>query len=87
MADAVGGGPAVVALVGVIPEWIQIGVVLSPQVEASMGRAVRAVVQAVAALGVALVCRDPPAATDIWWARPRPAGVTPSCATRCGTGA
>lgn len=67
---AAGAGPARVLLIGVIPQWIATGVVLSPRVEASVDRAVTAIVQALAGLGVRLVRRDPPADADVWWARP-----------------
>ncbi|HYT66480.1 MAG TPA: hydrogenase maturation protease [Vicinamibacterales bacterium] len=67
--DAVGGGPKRVTLIGVIPDWIATGVVLSPQVEAAVGRAVMAVVQALENLGVSLVRRDHPGVPDVWWAR------------------
>jgi hydrogenase maturation protease len=52
--DAVGGGPAFVSLVGVIPAWIAIGVVLSPAVEGAVERAVAAVALVVNGLGVTL---------------------------------
>ena len=67
--DAAGAGPAHVTLIGVIPAWIATGVVLSPQVEASVGRAVAEVVQALRKLGVTLVRREHPAPPDLWWAR------------------
>jgi hydrogenase maturation protease len=66
--DAVGGGPRDVTLVGVIPEWIATGVVLSPPVEAAIGPAIEAIVSALRRLGVPLARRRRPLAPDIWWA-------------------
>jgi hydrogenase maturation protease len=67
--EAAGRGPAHVTLVGAIPEWIATGVVLSPRLEKAVGPAVRAVVDALAGLGVRLVRRARPAAPHIWWAQ------------------
>ena len=67
--EAVGGSPSHVTLIGVIPEWIATGVELSPLVEAAVGRAVIAVEQALADLGVRLVRRRHALAPDVWWAR------------------
>ena len=67
--DAVGGGPSRVTLVGVVPEWIATGTQLSPLVEAAVGRAVMAIVQALESLGVRAVRRERPLEPDIWWAR------------------
>ncbi len=69
---AAGAGPAHVLLIGVIPELIAMGLVLSPPVQAAVGPAVAAVVAALEALGHALVPRPHPAPPDIWWARPAP---------------
>lgn len=66
--DAVGGGPARVTLVGVVPEWIATGTQLSPLVEAAVGRAVIAVVQKLEALGVHVQRRKRPLEPDLWWA-------------------
>ena len=65
---AAGTGPANVTLVGAIPEWIATGVVLSPPLEAAVGPAVAAVVDALAALGVRLARRPRPEVPHIWWA-------------------
>jgi len=67
--EAAGRGPSRVTLVGVIPEWIATGVVLSPRLEHAVGPAVRAVVEALAALGVRLTRRAHPEIPHIWWAR------------------
>ena len=66
--DAVGNGPARVTLVGVVPDCIATGTQLSPLVEAAVGRAVIAVVQALEALGVYVQRRKRPLDPDIWWA-------------------
>jgi len=66
--QAAGTGPRTVTLVGAIPEWIATGVVLSPQLEAAVGRAAAAVVQALERLGVHLKRRAHPLTPDVWWA-------------------
>jgi hydrogenase maturation protease len=66
--EAAGAGPSRVTLVGVIPEWIATGVALSPRLEAAVGPAVLAVVEALAALGVHLTRRVHPEVPHIWWA-------------------
>lgn len=65
--DAAGKGPRTVKLVGVIPAWIATGVVLSPEVEASVGHAIMTVVDELERLGVHLVRRMRSARPDIWW--------------------
>jgi hydrogenase maturation protease len=65
---AAGDGPSRVTLVGVIPEWVATGVSLSPALAAAVEPAVRAVVDALTALGVYLERRAGPAAPHIWWA-------------------
>jgi hydrogenase maturation protease len=67
--DAVGGGPKHVTLVGVIPEWVATGVVLSPAVEAAIGPAIDAIRRALDEIGVTLTRRRKPLPPDIWWAR------------------
>ncbi len=66
--DAAGTGPRTVKLVGVIPAWIATGVVLSPEVEASVGHAIMAVTEELERLGVHLTRRPRSARPDIWWA-------------------
>ena len=66
--DAAGKGPRTVKLVGVIPAWIATGVVLSPEVEASVGHAIMAVGDELAHLGVHLTRRTKNVRPDIWWA-------------------
>ena len=66
--DAAGKGPRAVKLVGVIPAWIATGVVLSPEVEASVGYAVMAVVEELERLGAHLRRRHQSGKPDIWWA-------------------
>lgn len=68
MVAAAGGGPSRVMLIGVIPEWIATGVVLSPRVEAAVGAAIQAVVHGLETLGVPPVRRATPMTPDIWWA-------------------
>src|SRR5215831_10205014 len=65
---AAGCGPSRVTLIGAIPEWIATGVVLSPRLEAAVGRAVLAVVDALARLGVPVTRRAHPQVPHIWWA-------------------
>jgi len=65
---AAGTGPARVSLVGAIPEWIATGVTLSPRLEAAVGPAVLAVVEALTALGAAPLRRAHPEVPHIWWA-------------------
>ena len=67
--DAVGGGPKHVTLVGVIPAWVATSVVLSPPVEAAVGRAIGAVALAIDGLGGTLKRRAHALEPDIWWAR------------------
>jgi hydrogenase maturation protease len=67
---AAGRGPAQVALIGVVPEWIATGVVLSPQVQAAVGRAIVAVLATLESMGVRLAAKAKPQAPDVWWARP-----------------
>jgi len=66
---AAGRGPSQVTLIGVVPNWIATGVVLSPQVQAAVGRGISAVVGALEALGVFLKARPRPLPPDVWWAR------------------
>lgn len=65
---AAGAGPSRVTLIGVIPEWIATGVVLSPRLEAAIGPAVHAIVDALLAAGVSLQRRARPEVPHIWWA-------------------
>ena len=69
---AAGRGPSHVTLVGVVPEWIATGGVLSPQVQAAVGRAANAVVGELESLGVSLTARPGPLTPNVWWARPSP---------------
>jgi len=62
-------GPRTVTLVGAIPEWVATGVVLSPRLEAAVGPAVLAVVDALDELGVHLERKRHPAVPHIWWTR------------------
>jgi hydrogenase maturation protease len=65
---ATGGGPSSVTLVGVIPEWIATGVTLSPRLEAAVGPAIKAILQALADRGVHVVRKAHPQVPHIWWA-------------------
>ena len=67
--EAAGGGPRTVTLVGVIPEWIATGVVLSPALEAAISRAVMAVIEELEKLGVNVERRRHPLPVDVWWTR------------------
>jgi hydrogenase maturation protease len=66
--QAAGAGPSQVTLVGVIPAWIATGVVLSPQVQGAVGRAMASVVRSLGSLGVRLTPRAHPRVADVWWA-------------------
>ena len=66
--EAAGGGPSHVTLVGVIPDWIATGVVLSPSVQAAVPRAMTAVGDVLASLGAGLKRRPSPQPAHIWWA-------------------
>jgi hydrogenase maturation protease len=78
--EAAGVGPARARLVGVIPEWIATGVTLSPRLEAAVGPAVTAVVDALAGFGVRLVRRPHPGPARIWWTHAgRDAGFAAVC--------
>lgn len=66
--DAAGKGPRTVKLVGVVPAWIATGVVLSPEVEASVGHAIMAVAEELERLGAHLTRRPHSGRPDIWWA-------------------
>ncbi len=67
--DAAGNGPRTVTLVGVVPEWIATGVVLSPVLEAAISTAVMAVVEELEKLGVNVERRRHPLPVDVWWTR------------------
>jgi hydrogenase maturation protease len=66
-AEFAGLAPAVVRLVGVIPEATETGIGLSPAVRAAVPAAVERLVSELAALGVAAQRREPPARPDLWW--------------------
>jgi hydrogenase maturation protease len=72
---AAGRGPSQVTLIGVIPEWITTGVVLSLQVQAAVGRAAATVIRALKSLGVSVALRVEPQVPDVWWAK-SPDGVS-----------
>lgn len=65
--DAAGSGPAVVKLIGVIPEWVATGVRLSPAVSAAVTTVVRRVVDELDRLAVSPVPRPVPQVPHIWW--------------------
>jgi hydrogenase maturation protease len=67
--DAAGNGPRTVTLVGVVPEWIATGVVLSAALEAAIDRAVMAVIRELETLGVNIERRRHPLPVDVWWTR------------------
>jgi hydrogenase maturation protease len=68
-AEFMGVSPPDVRLVGVIPARTGTGVGLSPAVRAAVPEAAARVVRELAALGVALRERAPPAEPDLWWER------------------
>jgi hydrogenase maturation protease len=78
--QAAGIGPRDVILVGVVPAWIATGVVLSPQVQKSVGLAMLSVVRALKSVGVILTPRAQPRPPDVWWVRP-PDGVSVAAGT------
>jgi hydrogenase maturation protease len=69
-ADFIGVSPRVVRLVGVVPGSVETGIGLSAGVRAALPAALAQVVAELAALGVALRERVPPAEPDLWWERP-----------------
>ena len=75
---AAGAGPARVLLIGVIPQWIATGLVLSPRVQAAVGPAITAVVAALEDMGRPLVPRVQVSVPDIWWTRPNPSSLIDS---------
>ncbi len=72
-AEFMGVSPPVARLVGVVPGATATGVGLTEAVRAALPAALAAVVEEVAALGVTLAPRVPPAAPDLWWER-KPGG-------------
>lgn len=62
-------GPSRVLLVGVIPDRVEIGVGLSPAVEAAVPRLVQAVAEGLAGWGVDARPRPRPREPDLWWLR------------------
>jgi hydrogenase maturation protease len=68
-AEFMGVTPAAVRLVGVIPARTGTGIGLSEAVRAALPAAAARVVRELAALGVALRARTPPAVPDLWWER------------------
>jgi hydrogenase maturation protease len=68
-AEFLGASPAVVTLVGVIPETVALGCRLSPAVQAAVPGAIEAVLVILRGLGVAPVPRTPPRDPDLWWER------------------
>lgn len=70
-AEFAGGGPASVALVGVVPGSTALGTELTPPVRAALPRLEREVLRCLARLGVRARRREAPdARPDIWWQRP-----------------
>lgn len=65
--DFAGTGPREVLLVGVIPESTVSQVGLSTAVRQALPRATTAVLEELARLGHAVIRRDPPRRTNIWW--------------------
>ncbi|WP_242340153.1 MULTISPECIES: hydrogenase maturation protease [unclassified Anaeromyxobacter] len=70
-AEFMGVSPKTVKLVGVVPASVATGIGLSPEVRAAIDGAVAQVAKELAALGVAVTERVPPAAPDLWWEKPR----------------
>jgi hydrogenase maturation protease len=62
-----GGGPGEVLLVGVIPQSVEPGVGLSPQVAAAVPAVIEAVTAELARLERPLHTKDAPGAPDLWW--------------------
>jgi hydrogenase maturation protease len=65
--DAAGAGPKVVWLIGVIPDWLAMGVKLSPAVAGAVTPVVRKVIEELDRLGVRAVPRPAPKIPHIWW--------------------
>jgi hydrogenase maturation protease len=74
---AVDGGPADVALIGVIPHWVATGTALSPAVQEAVPRAVGAVVEALTRLGRPPRLRATPMPPDVWWCQGPPGLAAP----------
>jgi hydrogenase maturation protease len=68
-ADFMGVTPRVVRLVGIVPGSVETGIGLTPEVRAALPAALARVVEELAALGVGLRPRVPPAEPDLWWER------------------
>ena len=62
-----GGGPREVLLVGIVPAATEVGVGLSAPVQAAVPRALRVVLEALAALGRSPRRRPDPPPPDLWW--------------------
>lgn len=62
-------GPRRVLLAGVVPERVEVGVGLSPALEAAVPRLISAVLDQLNVWGVAPAPRSSPAEPDLWWTR------------------
>ena len=72
--DAAGAGPAIVMLIGVIPQWVATGVSLSQPVSQSVTAVVRMVIDELDRLGVRAIPRPVPERPRIWWETPAVVG-------------
>ena len=64
-----GGPPGRVALLGVIPEHVELGTGLSPTVQAAVPKLLAALVAELAAAGCPVTPRAVAAEPDVWWER------------------
>ena len=65
-----GVAPRVARLVGIVVGSVETGIGLTPAVRATLPRAVAAVRDELAALGIVLRERVPPGVPDLWWEKP-----------------
>jgi hydrogenase maturation protease len=68
--ELVDRAPGEVLLVGVVPEAVEVGVGLSPAVEAALPVVLERVVTELGRLGATPRRRREPGTADLWWRRP-----------------
>ncbi|HET7228544.1 MAG TPA: hydrogenase maturation protease [Longimicrobium sp.] len=82
--DLLGRGPRDVVLVGVVPGPVDLGLGLSPGVEAAVPVAMAAVLAELARLGHSATARAVPVPSDAWWANPGEHFVIPVAGAKGG---
>ena len=68
MLDLLGEAPDDIVLVGIVAKEANMGIGISPEVAAAFPAAVRAVLDELERLGVAVEPREEPRDADLWWA-------------------